>query len=546
MSANRNIILKQYFEINTLKETIGKQQGEIAQLRAENERLKAADDERERQLQQMRAADNVRGIDMNRLKEKSNDVLRTADKLSGKYNEITKWYDSRNKVLAGNVKQITRSYEVTRKRVNTLWADKCKEEEMLQKRDHDSEDQGNHVASAPSEPQGVSSSTQVIVYRPQQTVTPQGTSGGLNDDVAQLDSGIAMQVCPTKSQTTDANVASSSADIDLQACPSVDRKDFEDGVISEMTDEQILGLIDMKVVGDTTIDELPSDVEKSKYVREVGTEFNPFDEEWLKDNVDEIDKRLKNCDSFDIPADSFEESRKNFLSKTAKPAPPIAQVDYMKYEKNLPLGRILSWMFVKELHCVAVKREHGIQYFKSLLSILTLPFYDIAVLARLELRNQSNFEGAKLFARKLKMERRKGWKDEFYKPQFPMYEQIKFTLDPVTNTARYRLVYKPMKVLDRIPQMQVEQYFLENMALWCYNSDTHEAVIVFRNEKENVRILDPMWIVNMSAVDIDRLFHHNIFYEDKDASQALRFQRVACYCYYWGIHAGSSLSGAAH
>ncbi|MFS7917143.1 hypothetical protein Hanom_Chr03g00185531 [Helianthus anomalus] len=84
------------------------------------------------------------------------------------------------------------------------------------------------------------------------------------------------------------------------------------------------------------------------------------------------------------------------------------------------------------------------------------------------------------------------------------------------------------------------------MALWCYDSDTHESVIVFRNEKENIRILDPMWIVNMSAADIDRLFRHDILYEDKDANQALRFQRVACFCYYRGIHVGSTWSETSY
>ncbi|KAJ0742554.1 hypothetical protein HanPI659440_Chr10g0365501 [Helianthus annuus] len=219
-----------------------------------------------------------------------------------------------------------------------------------------------------------------------------------------------------------------------------------------MTNEQILTLTDMKVVDDATIDETPSepevanldgldeivfegDAEKSKQVREDGVEFNPFDEEWLKDIMDEIDERLKNHDSSDVPADSFEEWRKNFLLKTAKPAPSVVQVDYMKYEKGHSRGRILSWMFVKDIHCIAVKREHGIQYFKSLLSILTLPFYDVAALAKLELINRSNYEGPTLFAHKLRIERKKGWKDELYKPQFPMYEHIQFTLDPATNTA---------------------------------------------------------------------------------------------------------------
>ncbi|MFS7917134.1 hypothetical protein Hanom_Chr03g00185441 [Helianthus anomalus] len=137
----------------------------------------------------------------------------------------------------------------------------------------------------------------------------------------------------------------------------------------------------------------------------------------------------------------------------------------MRYEKNRPSGRILSWIFVKELHCVAVKREHGIQYFNSLLSILTLPFYDVAALARLELKNRSNYECATLFTWKLQMECRKGWKDELYKPQFPMYEHIKFTLDPVTNTARNRLVYPPVKVLDRIPLLKMKQGILGQIRL---------------------------------------------------------------------------------
>ncbi|MFS7985239.1 hypothetical protein Hanom_Chr11g00996171 [Helianthus anomalus] len=80
------------------------------------------------------------------------------------------------------------------------------------------------------------------------------------------------------------------------------------------------------------------------------------------------------------------------------------------------------------------------------------------------------------------------------------------------------------------------------MDLWCYDSDTHEAVIVFNGDRENFRMLDPMWIVNMLAADINKLYRHDIFYEDKDAHQALRFQRVACFCYYRGIHAGSSWS----
>ncbi|MFS7945799.1 hypothetical protein Hanom_Chr06g00528411 [Helianthus anomalus] len=69
--------------------------------------------------------------------------------------------------------------------------------------------------------------------------------------------------------------------------------------------------------------------------------------------------------------------------------------------------------------------------------------------------------------------------------------------------------------------MSMKQNFLEDMALWCYDSDTHEAVIVFNGDQDNLRMLNPIWIVNMSAADINKLYRHDIFYEDKEPHQAL-------------------------
>ncbi|MFS7935243.1 hypothetical protein Hanom_Chr05g00401191 [Helianthus anomalus] len=89
-------------------------------------------------------------------------------------------------------------------------------------------------------------------------------------------------------------------------------------------------------------------------------------------------------------------------------------------------------MFVKEIHCVAIKHEFGIQYFSSILSILSLPFYDVAALTKPELINRSNFEGDTFFARKIKVNKRTGWKDELYKPQ----------LDPSTNQVHFGSIDK--------------------------------------------------------------------------------------------------------
>ncbi|KAM0068136.1 hypothetical protein Hdeb2414_s0002g00069661 [Helianthus debilis subsp. tardiflorus] len=260
-------------------------------------------------------------------------------------------------------------------------------------------------------------------------------------------------------------------------------KEVEDGDIDKMP-------VEPETVDIVNIEEIvfEGNDKKSLYVGEDGTKFAPFNEEWLKENVDIIDEHLKNRDTSENATDAFSEWRKQLLSKVFKPFPADVQVDYLQFEKVKPHGKILSWMFVKKIYCVAIKRERGIWYFDSLLSILSLPFYDVAALSKLEIINRSNYFGATLIAKKIKFERKNGWKDESFKPQFPIYQQIKFTMDLTTNTACYKLVYQPAKVMDKIPLMPMKQNVLEDMALWCYDSDTHEAVIVFNGDPENFRM----------------------------------------------------------
>ncbi|KAJ0719115.1 hypothetical protein HanOQP8_Chr08g0285861 [Helianthus annuus] len=158
MNVTRGNVIKQRLEIITLKSTVERQQAkiihqqaEIEQLIAENARLKAADEERARQLQQMRAADNAHGIDMNRLKERSIEVQRLAESLKAKHDDMKEWYNSCNTKITDGVKRINDGFENVRKHVNILWADRCKQQEALKKRDHDSEDPGNPDPSATSE-----------------------------------------------------------------------------------------------------------------------------------------------------------------------------------------------------------------------------------------------------------------------------------------------------------------------------------------------------------------------------------------------------------
>ncbi|KAJ0734976.1 hypothetical protein HanPI659440_Chr11g0426571 [Helianthus annuus] len=182
--------IKQQLEINTLNSTIGqqaaeitRQQAEIEQLKAENASLKAADEVRERQLQQMRAVDNTRGIEMNRMKESSSKLQKLAENLKERHDYMKQWYDSRNTTIVDGVKKINEGYEFLRKRVNTLWGDRCKQQEVLKKKDDDPEDQGNPYPSSTSEQPPATTSSQLVVFTPTQLGSAQGTYSGTVEEI---------------------------------------------------------------------------------------------------------------------------------------------------------------------------------------------------------------------------------------------------------------------------------------------------------------------------------------------------------------------------
>ncbi|MFS8026657.1 hypothetical protein Hanom_Chr16g01489321 [Helianthus anomalus] len=228
--------------------------------------------------------------------------------------------------------------------------------------DHDSEDPGNPDPSATLEQPPATTSSQLVVLKDSQLGSSQGTSSGAVEEQQQLE--ISSYIESSMSGTSS---VPSTTYLALQAVhPNIEEIVFE---------------------GETN---------KSTYVRADGMDFDPFDEEWMKENQEDIDEQLKNRTSSDNPTDSFQEWRKRFLSKVEKPTPSEAQVDFLQFEKVKPHGKILSWMFVKEIHYVVIKREHGIQYFNSMLSILSLPFYGVAALSKLDiinLRTEERVEG---------------------------------------------------------------------------------------------------------------------------------------------------------
>ncbi|MFS7911599.1 hypothetical protein Hanom_Chr02g00120051 [Helianthus anomalus] len=348
----------------------------------------------------MRVANNARGIEMNRLKERSTEVQRIADSLKAKHDDMRQWYNSINTTLTEGFKNIKDNVELCAKRVNIMWSKRCKHMEILRKHYQDKEDPCNPDTSASSQQQGASESTQIIVYKPQQTATRQRTSGGAQEELPQLERSHYVE-----SSSTGKDLVVKSTDLALNRVHPVTGEELEEGeLIADFTDEQIVALNEMKAIEDVAINQIPSEPETTDLENLEEIVF----EDWLKENVDDIGEHLKNRDATDNPPDALIDWRRQLLSKVTKHTLAEVQVHYLKYEKENLHGRILCWMFVENIRCMAIKREHDIQYFRSLLSIPSLPFYDVTALRKMELINRSNFEGATFFARKLKINRRIG------------------------------------------------------------------------------------------------------------------------------------------
>ncbi|MFS7917899.1 hypothetical protein Hanom_Chr03g00194621 [Helianthus anomalus] len=182
----------------------------------------------------MRAADNARGIDMNHLKERSTDVQRLAETLKAKHDDMKEWSNSRNTKITDGVKKINDGFKIVRKHVNIMWADQCKQQEALKKRDHDSEDLGNPDPSTTSEQPPATESTQIVVFPPQIEIT-QGTSGGALEEMQQLESSSYVE-----SSLAGTSTVLSSADIALQVVHPVSGEVLEEGeLVADLTDEQI-------------------------------------------------------------------------------------------------------------------------------------------------------------------------------------------------------------------------------------------------------------------------------------------------------------------
>ncbi|KAJ0882781.1 hypothetical protein HanPSC8_Chr10g0413631 [Helianthus annuus] len=285
-------------------------------------------------------------------------------------------------------------------RVGTLWNERCKTLGIVPARREDDQDDdaANPDQTTASGSGATASGAAGGSGAPQDTPSaPPTASTGPTEQTETLEMSVNPEQISLEPETFTTDLPESSS---AQKHHPVTGELLEEGeFISEMTDEQILILTDLDEVAVCMIDATPlvqdqtdfssieeifisSDPERPVYVRKDNAEVNALDDDFVAEKTAEFANLSSDSPSAQESREkTVNEWRADFLARNPPPLAPLEQTNYMMLEKNQARGRIISWMFVKDLHCMVVKRETGLQYFRTLLSILTLPYYDVAVLA---------------------------------------------------------------------------------------------------------------------------------------------------------------------
>ncbi|XP_035840251.1 uncharacterized protein LOC118487476 [Helianthus annuus] len=209
---------------------------------------------------------------------------------------------------------------------------------------------------------------------------------------------------------------------------------------------------------------------------------------------------------------------------------------FFQRDRSISLGDIISWGFLPQVNAYAVRREYGVQYFKRLYDIMSLPWWDVDELSQVRTLEYQVRQNNKAMWGYIKYETLRGYLK--WKPHRPRRVE---RVDPETGVRETILNVKPPRTMTTIPMPEMEQDFYKGFIDWVYSCLTTEAIITYRagSELRYIRVYDPMWLVNCSAKDIECLFIHKIRYKAEDKDQAQQFQRVVSLCFQKGINSES-------
>ncbi|KAJ0657472.1 putative Pterin-binding domain-containing protein [Helianthus annuus] len=257
-----------------------------------------------------------------------------------------------------------------------------------------------------------------------------------------------------------------------------------------------------------------------------------------------IEERVASADMPEpIPKEIFAEEKKKWFRAMPKERKPLRALQYFTHDKDLSWGNILSWGYLEDLKVYAIRREQGVQYFRCISDIATLPWWDVDELVVTKNIKQFYYgpevkERDQKLWNYIKFQAKNNYPD--WKPQFPK-RIVKYTEKGEKDIT---LDVKPPKCLKSMPLRAIEQDFFDLFQAWLYNPSTAEAVISLYDkatgEARRICILDPMWLVNCSKKDIDCLFVNKIVYDKKDKAIAQQYQSVVDVCFAKEINSGKN------
>ncbi|MFS8021337.1 hypothetical protein Hanom_Chr16g01426241 [Helianthus anomalus] len=86
-----------------------------------------------------------------------------------------------------------------------------------------------------------------------------------------------------------------------------------------------------------------------------------------------------------------------------------------------------------------------------------------------------------------------------------------------------------------MPLRKMLQDFYDEFKGWYYDRKTAEAVICLESLVANffrgIRVIDPMWLVNLLKKDVECLFFNKIWYLEENKVQAMQYQKIINVCY---------------
>ena len=113
-----------------------------------------------------------------------------------------------------------------------------------------------------------------------------------------------------------------------------------------------------------------------------------------------------------------------------------------------------------DLDCIAIRRQFGVQYFKHMHDLKTLPQWDIRGLLKKKLIDADKNGFVRHYVDQMMYEANTKWK--FFKPQFPQ-RIVKSNEIEANGFPRVILKYKPPKEMKKISFKQMEQDVCHNM-----------------------------------------------------------------------------------